>query len=284
MGAEFSLDHNLNIVLLCPDLPAYSEMCKFITLGRRRAEKGHYHLYSDDLTHLKSCLLLWRPNGSDEDHLTGQWLSTHCKLDSWVAFERLLENDEHNYLSHCRRLGQDFNLPLVSCTHVHMHIQQRQPLQDTLTAIRLGTTIAQAGFALYPNAERYLRPLAKISKLYDTDAISQTMVIARRCTFDMAQISYQYPAEVVPTGFSATSYLRQLVEAGIKVRFTQGISASVRATIEKELKLIGEQHYEYFFLTIYDLVKFARSQHILYQGRGSAANSVVCYPPPFPSQ
>jgi error-prone DNA polymerase len=278
VGAEFRIVDTLNVVLLCPCRRAYSEMCGLITKTRRRCEKGQYLLLTEDLTTLTHCLLLWLPQGDEtQDMLTGQWLKDNVKLDSWISAERLLENNEQRYLALCAKLGSTLGFELVCSSDVHMHQQNRQPLQDVLTAMRLGTRVDKAGFSLYANAERYLRPLAKLGKLYSEKHINQALKIARRCTFDLSEISYQYPAEIVPQGRTATSYLRELVEAGIKTRFGDNLTPAVRAIIEKELKLVAEQDYEYFFLTIYDLVKFAKSRRILYQGRGSAANSVVCY-------
>lgn len=278
VGSEFSLGEQLKIVLLCPNRAAYSELCSLITLARRRCEKGQYQLFSDDLLSLEHCFLLWLPSGDyEQDSINGRWLKDNLKIDSWLSFERLLEHDSANYLQQCRRLSHTLQIESVCSSDVHMHEQNRQPLQDVLTAIRLGTTVQSAGFDLYANSERYLRPLSKITKLYPEAQIQQSQKIAQRCTFSLAEISYEYPAEVVPQGYTAKSYLRHLVEQGIKVRFKQGLPEPVRALIEKELKLIGEQNYEYFFLTIADLVQFAKSRRILYQGRGSAANSVVCY-------
>lgn len=280
------------LVLLCPNLLAYQELCQLITLTRRRTQKGSYQLFKEDLIPLKQCLLVWYAsdasndsrrstsdscNGHDHNRHFAAWCKSHISLDGWIGIERLLTNNENNHLAHCQQLADQFNWPIVASSNVHMHLRGRQPLQDVLTAINLGTTVNQAGCQLFSNAERYLRPLSKLAKLYCPQALNETINIAKRCTFELSELSYQYPDEVVPTGFTASSYLRHLVEQGIKVRFAQGISDKVRHTIEKELQLIAEQSYEYFFLTIYDVVQFALEKKILYQGRGSAANSVVCY-------
>lgn len=278
IGAEFTTEGGIKLVLLCPDRPAYAELCTLITLTRRRCDKGRYQLFSEDLKTLRHCLLLWLPSGNyDQDHTTGNWLKTHVELDSWICCERLLEHDNRVYLANCQRLSQTLGFALSCSSDVHMHQQSRQPLQDVLTTIRLGTNVNKAGFSLYSNSERYLRAPAKLARLYPKEQIQQTLLIAQRCTFSLAQISYEYPAEVVPKGYTARTYLRHLVEQGIKIRFGDNLPKKVRATIEKELTLIREEGYEYFFLTIADLVQFAKSRHILYQGRGSAANSVVCY-------
>lgn len=278
VGSEFRINDDLKIVLLCPDRKAYSELCQLITLARRRCEKGKYQLYTDDLTPLRHCLLLWLPQGDYSlDKTTGQWLKDNVSLPTWITYERLLKAGEQRYSALCARLGQQLGFKQVCAGGVQMHQQSRQPLQDILTAIRLGTCVEKAGFALNSNSEHYLRTQDKIAKLYSTQHIDETLAIAQRCTFDLGSISYEYPAEIVPEGLTAQQYLRQLTEEGIKTRFADGITPEVRAIIEKELKLIAEEGYEYFFLTLYDLVKFAQSQQILYQGRGSAANSIVCY-------
>ena len=279
IGEKTHKAETLTIVLLCPNLLAYQELCQLTTLTRRRTQKGSYQLFKEDLTPLKHGFLLWYPSKNNLDHNKdfATWCKKHLRLDSWIGIERLLANNEAQYLAHCEQLARQFNWPLVASSNVHMHTVKRQPLQDVLTAIDRGTTVNQAGSQLFSNAERYLRPLTKLAKLYSPQLLNETINIAKRCTFELSELSYQYPDEVVPKGFTASSYLRHLVEKGIKERFANGIKDNIRAIIEKELQLISEQRYEYFFLTIFDVVQFARAQKILYQGRGSAANSVVCY-------
>ena len=279
IGEETQKQRTQKIVLLCPNLLAYQELCQLITLTRRRTKKGSYQLFKEDLTPLKHGFLLWYPskNNLNQNKNFATWYKKHSRLDSWVGIERLLANNETQYLAHCQQLAAQFNWPVVASSNVHMHSIKRQPLQDVLTAINHGTTVNQAGSQLFSNAERYLRSLDKLAKLYSPQLLNETIKIAKRCTFELSELSYQYPDEVVPKGFTASSYLRHLVEQGIKERFASGIKDEIRAIIEKELRLINEQRYEYFFLTIYDVVQFARAQKILYQGRGSAANSVVCY-------
>lgn len=278
VGAEFSVNEQLKIVLLCPSRQAYAELCTLITEARRRCDKGHYQLFSNDLIPLKHCLLLWFPTGQyRQDSQTGRWLKSHLNVPMWLACERLLAHDAQQHLACCHKLADKLNFSTLCSSDVHMHEQNRQPLQDILTAIRLGTTVQSAGFALYSNSERYLRPREKLAKLYPKAQLEQTLEVANQCHFCLSQLSYEYPAEVVPQGYSAQSYLKHLVELGKAQRFKDGVPSSVSELIDKELALIFEQQYEYFFLTIADLVRFAKSQHILYQGRGSAANSVVCY-------
>jgi error-prone DNA polymerase len=176
-----------------------------------------------------------------------------------------------------RELSAQCGLPLVAAGDVHMHVRSRRPLQDVLTAIRLGVSVHTAGDALHPNAERHLRRRVQLASTYPAELLAETGRIAERCDFQLDALRYEYPAELVPAGHTATSYLRELTEAGLKWRFPRGTPQNVRELVEHELALISELEYEHFFLTVYDVVSYARSKHILCQGRGSAANSVVCY-------
>ena len=172
----------------------------------------------------------------------------------------------------------------------HQFVEQDQPielraagaLQDTLTAIRLKGSVSEMGHALFPNGERYLRPLATLERLYPPSLRAETLIIAARCAFSLDELRYEYPEEIVPKGETLTSYLRRLTEEGFVRRFppettTEAQRAKVRKLIEHELEIIAEAKYEAFFLTVRDVVEFARSKQILCQGRGSAANSAVCY-------
>ena len=158
-----------------------------------------------------------------------------------------------------------------------MHVRSRRPLQDTLTAIRLRTTVAEARGALYPNAERHLRMRMRLAQLYPPGLLAETVRIAERCTFSLDSLRYEYPEELAPPGHTPASYLREITEAGLRARFPAGVPDNVRELIEHELALVAELGYEPYFLTVHDIVKFARGRGILCQGRGSAANSAVCY-------
>ena len=146
-----------------------------------------------------------------------------------------------------------------------------------MTAIRHHVTVAEAGLRLHPNGERHLRSLEALADLYPRALLDETLEIARRCTFDLGQLRYEYPRELVPEGHDPTSWLRELTERGMRERWKGGVKEKVRAQIENELALIAELGYDSYFLTVQDIVSFARSRHILCQGRGSAANSAVCY-------
>lgn len=278
VGSYFQLD-NLRLLLLCPNRLAYAELCRIITNSRRRASKGQYQLESWDLLSARHCLALWLPQGDAvPDQQWGPWLAKQFAGRLSLAVVRHLTYQESAYLAQCDALAAQFNLEQVAVGAVLMHQPARLALQQVMTAIRLKQPVQQLGRKLVSNAEASLRPVAKLAKLYSTTALANTLVLAARCTFCLSELKYEYPAELVPAGQSATGYLRTLVEQGAAQRFADtGLPAAVRLLIEKELSLIAELKYEYFFLTIYDLVQFAKRRHILYQGRGSAANSVVCY-------
>ncbi|WP_341937162.1 error-prone DNA polymerase [Marinimicrobium sp. C2-29] len=268
----------LDLVLLCPSRLAYAELCRIITNARRRSPKGQYQLEAWDLKSVQHCLVLWLPTGDPErDRTWARWLKKHHSDRLWLGLRRLLTHREHRYLAHCEHLGREFDLPVAACGEVLMHSAERLPLQQALTAIRLGTSVARAGRQLRSNAENSLRPLPKLQKLFKPEWLAQTRIIADQCHFSLGELCYEYPAELVPQGQTPFSYLCELVDQGIARRFPEGPSETVRATIDKELKLIEELGYAHFFLTIHDLVCFAQKRGILYQGRGSAANSVVCY-------
>ena len=280
VGSLFKLNAQLSVILLCPNRQAYAELCRIITNARRRAVKGQYQLDSWDLKSCQHCLVLWLPTGDvPSDHQTAKQLQSIFKQRLWIAVQRHLTANEHRYLEHCRCLQQLYHLPITACGAVLMHDPERLMLQHALTAIKQGKSISSLGRHLLSNSERSLRPLEKLQRLYPQEWLQESVEIADRCTFDMAELRYEYPAELVPERKTATQYLRELVLLGMHTRFAQDgkLAFAIKRIIAKELKLIKEMGYEYFFLTIYDIVQFAKKQNILYQGRGSAANSVVCY-------
>jgi error-prone DNA polymerase len=177
-------------------------------------------------------------------------------------------------------LAAHVGAPLVATNDVHAHVAARRPLQDVLTCIRHRCTIEQAGLRLFPNAERHLKPPAEMSRLFAAHpgAVARTVEIARRAAgFDLDQLRYQYPDEVCPPGRTAMEHLTGLTRAGADERYPRGVPERLRAQIEHELRLIDELNYAPYFLTVHDLIRFARSRGILCQGRGAAANSAVCY-------
>lgn len=278
IGSLLKLGDELEVILLCPNRQGYAELCRIITNARRRSAKGTYTLAEWDLKTTQNCFALWLPKGDKEqDSHWAQWLQKHYPERLWIACTRHLTNNEQAHIQHCEWLSSQYHIPITACGGVLMHNPSRLPLQHVLTAIKHRTTVTALGRLLLSNTERSLRSLDKLSKLFRREWLDQSLFIAEQCQFGLQELRYEYPAELVPTGLTPQQYLRQLVEQGIVKRFPEGISVSVRQIIEKELTLIKEQEYEFFFLTIYDIVQFAQQQGILYQGRGSAANSVVCY-------
>jgi error-prone DNA polymerase len=277
IGAEFTLACGLRFVALASSRRGYARLCALITQGRRNAPKGHYHLTREAVRqHLAECLVLWLP-GAQPALEQLQWLHGVFAGSLWIAVELLLAGNDREYLARLTALGADQAVPLVASGDVHMHVRARRCLQDALTAIRHGVTLDQAGARLHPNGERHLRERSRLARLYPPQLLEQTLHIAQRCNFSLEELRYEYPRELVPDGETPASWLRKLVEQGIRVRWPQGETRQAREIIERELKLIAELGYEAYFLTVYDIVDFANSRGILAQGRGSAANSLVCY-------
>jgi error-prone DNA polymerase len=282
VGSEFRLDDGLRFVLLATTRASYGNLAALISRGRRNAAKGSYRLTRADIAEgVAGCLALWLP-GRAPDVDEARWLSARFPSALWIAAERLLDADDATRCEAICGIAEASGLPIVAAGDVHMHVRERRALQDTLTAIRLKTSVVQAGYALYPNGERHLRPLSTVQRLYPAAWLAETLVIDQRCKFSLEELRYEYPEEIVPPGETPTSYLRRLTEEGFARRFpperaTEAQRTRVRKLIEHELALIAEARYEAFFLTVYDIVEFARSKNILCQGRGSAANSAVCY-------
>jgi len=207
----------------------------------------------------------------------GQQLARLCKDRVWVGVTRLLGNDELRQFRQRWQLAQDLKLPMVACGDVQMHCATRKRLHDVLTALRFNTTVASLGQRRLINSQQHIRSLDKLLPLYPLSLVNESLRIAQRCTFSLEELRYEYPQEVVPAGHDANSYLREQVAIGAAKRWPTGIPEGIQNRIHKELELITELRYEYYFLTVYDIVQFARERQILCQGRGSAANSVVCY-------
>lgn len=227
IGSEFQVDGRL-LVLLAQDRTGYAQLCTLITRGRRRAEKGKYSLSLQDFeSGLDHCLLLFQP-GPKEATLAGDldWLCRHHRGRSWLLLERLLDSDDRWRYQRLLALTDTRGVPRVCAGAVWMHRPERQPLQDLLTAIRLGTPLDRAGWQLAANGERHLRPRQHLEKLYPQALREQTLKIAARCTFSLDELRYEYPAELVPAGFTARSRLRQLVEEGAARRFPAGVPAA----------------------------------------------------------
>jgi error-prone DNA polymerase len=282
IGTELICMDELKLVALATDRASYGAMSRLITRARRAAAKGGYTLARADLEDaLDGCLIIWLPRAdkasSQRQEEDGRWLRERFVGRLWIGVELLTGGFDTRRLELLEALGKSLELPRVAAGDVHMHRRRRRALQDVLTAIRLGKPLQAAGYAVFPNGERCLRPLQRLSELYPAPLLAQTLEIAERCTFKLDELRYEYPEEIVPAGATPTSHLRELTMRGCARRWPAGASPAVCASIEHELRLIEELKFEPFFLTVHDVVQFARSQGILCQGRGSAANSTVCY-------
>jgi error-prone DNA polymerase len=277
VGSEIQLDDGPKVVFLAADLAGYTTLCRWITLARRRAPKGRYELRREDVVDPPLGLLaLWVPS-YPPDEAEGAWLRGLFPDRLWIAVELHREATDALRLEELRGVGARLGVPLVAAGDVHMHVRRRRALQDVLTAVRYRTTVAQAGWRLFQNGERHLRSRQALSAIYPADLLVETVRIAERCTFSLEELRYTYPHELVPAGHTAASWLRHLVEDGIRWRWPEGLDGRTRDLIEHELALIEELNYPSYFLTVADIVRFARSKGILCQGRGSAANSAVCF-------
>ena len=283
IGAQFKVDDApFTLIALARNIDGYGNLCQFITALRRASEKGTYRLALEqiDAHPLDDCLILVAPDrGTRPAELLkiGRWLLKRFAGRCWIAVELLRLLDDEMWLHRLRQVAQLTAIPLVATGDVHMHVRSRKALQDVMTATRIGKPLTECGLALQPNAERHLRTRLRLAQTYPEALLAETLRIAERCEFTLHELRYQYPAEVVPPGETPSSDLRRLTYEGAGRRWPGGMSAKVQAQIEHELELISELQYEHYFLTVADIVTFARSRQILCQGRGSAANSVVCY-------
>ena len=282
IGAEVSVQDSSTAVLLCMNRQGYGRLARLLTLGKRRTTKGDCQLHFRDLAehhdHLLGCVLL------DQEHPEAQI----PELRRWkTVFGDRCYALGHLHLGPCDELTlQRFqaactaaDVPLVACNGALYHKPERRYLHDVLTAIRLKCTVAELGSDRLPNSERHLKSGEDLRRLFAAcpDAVARTVEVADRCTFSLDELRYEYPEELAPEGQTPLHWLHQLTWEGARNRYPDGIPPNVENLLNHELKLIETLGYEAYFLTVWDLVRFARTRNILCQGRGSAANSVVCY-------
>jgi error-prone DNA polymerase len=311
IGAEIHPPDAAPVVLWATDRKSYGRLSRLLTVGRRRAEKGECRLTVEDIAqHAEgliagilspkskvqspkseeaavetktSNLRLYQPAIQQSD--LGPWTLDFGLYKgifpgrAYLLAELFLGPDDSAELDRLVALSKQSGLPLVAAGDVHYHSPERQPLWEVLTATRLGTTVDKLAEHRFANAQRHLRPLEEIATLYARvpGAIERTLEIAEQCTFSLDELRYEYPEELAAEGFAPMEYLAYLAWKGARKRYPSGVPNKVRRLIEHELELIKELRYEAYFLTVWDLVRFARSRDILCQGRGSAANSAVCY-------
>ncbi|HEY9459487.1 MAG TPA: error-prone DNA polymerase, partial [Paralcaligenes sp.] len=296
IGSQFNLrpaqasNAPMRIIALACNRNGYGNLSELITLARMRGKKGHYDLTLNDLLdpgpdlgHLQGlpdCLIIFKPEyGID---LQALCLCIESLLPIfpgrlWLGLSLHHRYGDAQHQAILTQASKRYPIKLLATGQVEMHRRSRQPLHDTLAAIRLHQTVRDCGYALESNAEHYLRSRLRLAQIYPADALAETRRLSDLCTFSLDEIKYEYPTEIVPGGMTLQGYLRQETYAGAQKRYPQGISQKVRDQIEKELAIISELHYEPYFLTVYDVVLFARQREILCQGRGSAANSAICY-------
>ena len=270
------------------DSNAYSRLSTLLTTGNLRAEKGECHLYKEDVyQHAKGMkFIVLPPAALDEtfrfDPSFTASLNEYREAfgsSLYIAASRRYRGDDSKYLYRIAQLSAEYDVPMVATNDVHYHEPGRRQLQDIVTCIREKCTIYNAGFRLHPNAERYLKPKDEMLRLFRQypDAIRRSLEISESCRFSLDELKYRYPKEITSNGRTPQEELTFLAWKGAHERYGDTIPDKIRSAILYELAFMEEMNYAEYFLTVYDIVRFAREQHILCQGRGSAANSTVCY-------
>ena len=282
VGAGFRLEEGCRLVALARNRKGYGELSHLISCARRSSPKGSYRIDRAMFEQQRpdDCLLLWLPEFSlSARAIEAQavWLRENFPGQTWLAVELLLRGADHPTLAESRRLGRQCGLPLCAAGGVRMHNRERRPLQDTLSAIRLGKTIAELGLDGECNGQRHLRSRAQLARIYPPELLAATVEIAGLCHFSLDELRYEYPRELVPGIYTPHGWLCRLTVRGMRRHWPEGAPAKVRTLLRKELALIRDLRYEHYFLTVHDIVEFARGRGILCQGRGSAANSAMCY-------
>lgn len=287
-GCRLDLIDGSSLLALPTDMKAYSRLSNLLSTGNLRTEKGKCDLYKEDVyRHAEGSKFIALPPTSlnevfdfDSSFKTTlreyrERLGTNVSL----AATRTYNGDDAKQLYRINELASQLNIPMIATNDVHYHNPERRQLQDVVTCVREKCTIHNAGFRLHPNAERFLKPIDEMLRLFRQypDAIEQTQVIAKACKFSLNELKYQYPKEITPDNRTPQEELTYLTWRGARQIFGEQIPDKVKYNIEYELKFIAEVNYAEYFLTVYDIVRYAREQKILCQGRGSAANSTVCY-------
>ena len=283
VGTEVQPDDGPRLVLIAADHDGYTALCGMITNARRAAKKGEYRLARADLEALgDGVFALFVPRmrhatPDPADRGDAEWTQRTFGMRGRLAVELHRGAHDDARLDALLALSRDTGLEPVAAGDVHMHVRARRALQDAMTAVRLGTTVAEAGLALFPNGERHLRTREALAEVYPSALLEASAALADACAFTLDGLRYEYPHELVPQGETPASYLRRLAFEGATRRWPDGVARAVLDQIESELAIVAELRYEYFFLTVHDIVAEARRRGILCQGRGSAANSAVCF-------
>jgi error-prone DNA polymerase len=280
IGCRLDLRDGTSLLAFPEDRAAYGRLTRLLTLGKRRAPKGECHLdYADVVAHGDSQIVVVLPIDATDVAEFAIRVAADFTGRAYLAAHHLYRGDDMRRLARIAALGEATGLPLVATNDVLYHAPERRPLQDLLTCIREGCTIGEAGYRLAANAERHLKAPQEMARLFRgrVDAIERTLEIVERCRFSLDELRYEYPEEPVPEGQTPQQRLVELTWKGAAERFPEGVPDKVRDLIDHELHLIERLDYARYFLTVHDIMHFARQRDILCQGRGSAANSVVCY-------
>ena len=283
VGARLDLADGSSLLCYPRDRAAYGRLCRLLTVGQGRADKGSCLLHLRDvLDHAGEQILIAIPPAVLPDRTfaaTVTRLRRETSGSLHIAASMPYRGNDRARLNWLGNFAMQAGLPLVATNDVHYHVPGRRPLQDVLTAIREHVTVSKAGYLLAANAERHLKAGDEMALLFrgHEEAVRNSVEIAGQCAFSLDELAYDYPDEPVPDGMTAQQYLEQLTWEGATWRFPEGIPDKVRQNLRRELELIGQLDYARYFLTVHDIVRFARAREILCQGRGSAANSAVCY-------
>jgi len=310
VGCRLDLRDGTSLLIFPEDRAAYGRLTQLLTLGKRRAPKSECHLdYADVVAHGHGQIVAVLPHDTADMADFAARVAADFRGRVYLAVHHLYRGDDAQRLTRLAALGERVGLPLVATNDVLYHLPERRPLQDVLTCIREGCRITGAGYRLAANAERHLKPSQEMARLFRgyADAVERSIEIVERCRFSLDELRYEYPEEPVPEGQTPQQRLMELTWQGAAERFCSsvtpaeagvqgqairlraldscfrgnddksGIPDKIRDLIEHELQLIERLDYARYFLTVHDIVRFARQRGILCQGRGSAANSVVCY-------
>ncbi|NCD71227.1 error-prone DNA polymerase [Mucilaginibacter agri] len=288
VGCRLDLLDGPSLLVYPTDQDAYSRLSQLLTVGNLRAEKGECHLYKADVYQysegLKFIVLPPAELNANFDFDESFWevlkeYRNALSSSLYLAATRTYTGDDQKRLYRLNQLSKKFNIPLAATNDVHYHEAARRELQDVLTCVREKCTIHTAGFLLHSNAERYLKPIDEMHRLFRQypEAIRHAQEIADACQFSLDSLKYIYPEEITSEGRTPQEELVYLAWQGAKEKFGDDIPEKIRKNIQFELDFMEKKNYASYFLTVYDYVRFARSQGILCQGRGSAANSTVCY-------
>ncbi len=281
-GARLDLTDAPPLLCYPADRAAWGRLCRLITLGRRRAPKGEFSLTLADVRdHGEGQVLIAVPPDRPDDRFAAALTALAAAFPGklYLLVTCLYRGDDARRLAMLADIAAVAGVPLIAGNDVHAHAAARRPLQDVLTCIRERCTVATAGFRLFANGERHLKPPAEMARLFRDypQALAATLAVAERCRFSLDELRYEYPVDPVPDGRTPQQELARLTQIGAAERYPDGVPARVAAQIDHELALIGQLGFAPYFLTVHDIVCFARGRGILCQGRGSAANSAVCF-------